>query len=177
MSPLEAPRLLLEPSGGVRLDWIEPVRGAVKILRTADPLAVPAGTRLPANEAEALDGHRIEPALPDRAYDPEPPAEGHCYYTPLTVWNGMYTVGHGVALSRVPDPSDLRATRGGGGSAAVPVAFGSRFAGSGPRKPAPRWSSLAKAHPRWAQRSRRNYRDRLFRRLRPARVLDAQLAA
>jgi len=115
VSALEAPRLLLEPGRGVRLDWIEPVRGAVKILRTADPLPVPAGTRLPANEAEALDGHRIEPASPDRAYDPEPPAEGHCYYTPLTVWNGMYTVGHGAALSRVPDPSDLRATRGGGG--------------------------------------------------------------
>ncbi len=37
------------PGRGVRLDWIEPVRGAVKILRTADPLPVPAGTRLPAS--------------------------------------------------------------------------------------------------------------------------------
>jgi hypothetical protein len=121
VSPLEAPRLLLEPGRGVRLDWIEPVRGAVKILRTAAPLAVPAGTRLPAIEAEAIDGQRIEPAAPDRAYDPEPPAEDHCYYTPLTVWNGMVTVGHGVALSRVPDPSDLRATRAGSGSSGIRV--------------------------------------------------------
>ena len=41
MSALEAPRLLLEPGRGVRLDWIEPVRGSVKILRTADPLRRP----------------------------------------------------------------------------------------------------------------------------------------
>ena len=115
VSALEAPRLLLEPGRGVRLDWIEPVRGAVQILRTADPLPVPAGTRLPAAEAAALEGRRIEPASPGRAYDPEPPTEGHCYYTPLTVWNALYTVGHGVALSRVADPSELRATRAGGG--------------------------------------------------------------
>ena len=120
VSPLEAPRLLLEPGRGVRLDWIEPMRGAVKVLRTAHPLPVPAGTRLLANEAEALDGYRIEPALPGQGYDPEPPAEGHCYYTPLTVWNGMSTVGHGVALSRVADPSELRATRAGGGLGSGP---------------------------------------------------------
>jgi tetratricopeptide (TPR) repeat protein len=114
VSALDAPRLLIEPGLGVRIDWNEPLRGAVKLLRTPGPLPVPAGTRLPANEAEALDGHRIEPASPGRAYDPEPPAEGYCYYTPLTVWNGTYMVGHGVALSRVPDPSELRATRAGG---------------------------------------------------------------
>ena len=97
-----------------RLDWIEPVRGAVRSCTLADPLPVPAGTRLPAAKAAAR-GRRIEPASPGRAYDPEPPTEGHCYYTPLTVWNALYTVGHGVALSRVPDPSELRATRAGGG--------------------------------------------------------------
>src|SRR5262249_11373873 len=50
----------------------------------------------------------------DRAYDPQPPATGLCYYTPVTGWGESWTVGHGVALSRATDPSDLRATRTGG---------------------------------------------------------------
>ena len=72
----EAPRLLQEPTGRVRIDWIEPARGSVKILRTAHPLPLPAGSRLDAAEAKALEGHWIEPAAPDRAYDPEPPRAG-----------------------------------------------------------------------------------------------------
>ena len=32
VSALEAPRLLLEPGGRVRIDWIEPARGSVKII-------------------------------------------------------------------------------------------------------------------------------------------------
>ena len=44
-----------------------------------------------------------------------PPTEGHCYYTPLAVWGDTSTVGHSVALSRVADPSELRATRSGSG--------------------------------------------------------------
>ena len=62
VSALEAPRLLLEPGGRVRIDWIEPARGSVKILRTAHPLPLAAGTRLATAEAEALSGHWIEPA-------------------------------------------------------------------------------------------------------------------
>ena len=41
ISTLEAPRLLVEPSGRVRIDWVEPPRGSVKILRTARPPAPP----------------------------------------------------------------------------------------------------------------------------------------
>jgi hypothetical protein len=57
---------------------------------------------------------------PDRAHDPEPPAEGYCYYTPLTVWAGTYTIGHAAALGRVADASELRATRTGSGLGAGP---------------------------------------------------------
>ena len=135
VSALEAPRLLLEPGGRVRIDWIEPARGSVKIMRTAHPLPLAAGTRLAMAEAEALDGHWIEPVAPDRAYDPEPPAEGHCYYTPLTVWAGTYTVGHAAALSRVADPSELRATRTGSGLGA----------GSGGTRVTLRWRWAAEA--------------------------------
>jgi hypothetical protein len=113
--PLEAPRLLQEPSGLVRIDWIEPLRGSVKLLRTQNPLPVPAGARLNAADAERLEGHWIEPAAPDRTYDPDFPREGHCHYTPFTVWAGVWTAGQGVTLSRVPDPSDLSANRSGGG--------------------------------------------------------------
>jgi hypothetical protein len=115
VSPLEAPRLFMEPGGRVRMDWIEPARGTVKIIRTTRPLLLPAGSRLSQVEAATLEGSWIEPFAPDRAYDPEPPAEGHCYYTPLTAWSGTLTVGNMVALSRAADPSELRATRAGSG--------------------------------------------------------------
>jgi hypothetical protein len=115
VSALEPPRLLLEPTGRVRIDWIEPVRGSVRILRVSTLLTVAVGTRLTAAEVDALDGRWIAPETPDRAVDPDPPFEGHCYYVPFTVWAGMYTVGNASALSRVPDPTELRATRLGSG--------------------------------------------------------------
>jgi hypothetical protein len=117
---LDAPRLLVEAGGRVRIDWIEPARGSVKILRVAAPLLQAAGTQLPTVEAGPLGGHWIEPVAPDRAYDAEPPAEGHCYYIPLTLWAGTYTIGHAAALSRIADPSDLRATRTSSGFGAGP---------------------------------------------------------
>ena len=115
ISTLEAPRLLVEPSGRVRIDWVEPARGSVKILRTDAPLPHPAGTRLLSQQTEALDGRWIDAVAPDRAIDAEPPTEGHCYYTPLAVWGDTSTVGHSVALSRIADPFELRATRSGNG--------------------------------------------------------------
>jgi hypothetical protein len=117
ISPLGAPRLMREPGGRVRIDWLEPARGSVRILRTVGPCSRPPGTRLTTALAEALDGRWIEPAGPDRAYDAEPPGDGqgHCFYTPLVGSSGIWTVGHGVALSHVTDPSELRATRAGGG--------------------------------------------------------------
>jgi len=120
ITALDAPRLVPEPTGRVRIDWIEPVRGSVKILRTGHPLLLPAGTRLTTADALTLDGRWLEPAAPDRAYDSEPPAEGHCYYTPMTAWGESWTVGQSVALSRVADPSELCATRAGSGLGAPP---------------------------------------------------------
>jgi tetratricopeptide (TPR) repeat protein len=116
----EAPRLIQEPTGRVRIDWIEPVRGSIRILRTPHPLPLPAGARLAAAEGGSLDGHWIEPAAPDRAYDPDPTRNGLSYYTPVAVWGDAWTVGHGAVLSRVPDPSELRATRAGSGLGSTP---------------------------------------------------------
>ena len=117
IKPLGPPRLMREPGGRVRIDWLEPARGSVRILRTVGPCSQPAGTRLTTAEADALDGRWIEPVGPDRAYDSEPPGDGqgHCFYTPLVGWSGTWTIGHGVALSHVSDPAELRATRAGGG--------------------------------------------------------------
>jgi hypothetical protein len=115
ISTLEAPRLLVEPSGWVRIDWAEPARGSVRILRTAGPLPHAVGTRLSARQTNALEGCWIEAVAPDRAIDAEPPSEGHCYYTPLASWGDTATVGYSVALSRVADPTEVRATRSGNG--------------------------------------------------------------
>jgi hypothetical protein len=101
--------------GRVRLVWDEPARGTVKIVRTARPLAAAPGDRLSLAEAEALEGHWLDPTAPDQAFDLVPPALGVCYYTPLTLRGGTMTVGHPALFSCVPDPSDLRATRVGHG--------------------------------------------------------------
>jgi hypothetical protein len=113
VAALDAPRLVREPGGRVRIDWAEPIRGTVAILRTSATLPFPAGARLTAAESEAVTGSWIKATTPARAYDPEPPLQGLCFYTPLTLWGGVWTVGHGVALSEVPDPSGLRAVRAG----------------------------------------------------------------
>jgi hypothetical protein len=115
VSPLDAPRLVREVNGRVRIDWVEPVRGTVAIARTPQPLPLPAGTRLSASEAESLAVRWIEPVSPGCTYDHDPPANEPCFYTPLTLWNSNWTVGHGIALSQVTDPSDLRAVRASGG--------------------------------------------------------------
>ena len=167
----EAPRLLQEPTGRVRIDWIEPVRGSIRILRTPHPLPLPAGSRLTAADARALDGHWIEPAAPDRAYDPDPPRIGLSYYTPVAGWGDTWTVGQGSVLSRVPDPSELRAPAPAAGWARPPAASGSRSDGDGTRKPWPRWSSPDRV---------RLPRDRAIRsrprRTSPARITTARTA-
>jgi len=115
VSPIDAPRLVREVGGRVRIDWAEPVRGSVAIVRTAGGVPHPAGTRLTAAEAESFAGRWIDPISPGRAYDQEPPTDGPCFYTPMTLWGGVWTVGHGVALCQVTDPSGLRSTRASGG--------------------------------------------------------------
>lgn len=111
--PPNPPRLLLTPDGRVRLDWIEPARGSVRILRTPRPLPYAPGTVITLAQAEQLGGHWITILGPDRAEDSAPPGNGLCHYTPLLAMGGNLTVGHGAVLSRVADPSDLRVTRVG----------------------------------------------------------------
>ena len=84
----------------------------------ADPPHHNASTRCsgsPAQvaEAEQLGGDWLALSGPDRAEDADPPAAGFCYYTPLLMVGSRLTVGHPAALSRVADPSELRATRSG----------------------------------------------------------------
>jgi hypothetical protein len=115
VAALAAPRITPQRDGRIRLAWDEPARGTVKILRTARPIMA-ADDRLSVAAAEALEGQWLEPVEPDQATDPAPPPLGVCYYTPLTLWGGTFTVGHPVLYSCVPDPSELRATRVGHGN-------------------------------------------------------------
>ena len=55
--PLSPPRLTLTPGGQVRLDWTEPPRGSVRMLRSARPLPHAPGTQLTFAEAEQLEGN------------------------------------------------------------------------------------------------------------------------
>ena len=57
---------------------------------------------------------RIAPTTPIR------PASGLCHYTPILAWAEAWIIGHGAVLTRVPDPTDLRATRAGSGLGSTP---------------------------------------------------------
>ena len=111
---LAAPTVTIEPDRRVGLHWVEPPRGLVKILRTARPLPYVPGTRLPPAETVALAGDWVEIDASDQAHD-DPPAASVVYYTPMTSWGGSVTVGHAAVHSTLADPTDLRATRVGGG--------------------------------------------------------------
>jgi hypothetical protein len=76
---------------------------------------LPPGTRLSADEARALGGCWFDPVTTDRAYDSNPSSTGACHYTPVTCCGQTWTLGHGATLGRVEDPTDLCATRAGGG--------------------------------------------------------------
>ena len=110
----DAPAVSLEPDGRVRLRWVEPHRGIMKLLRSVRPLPHAPGTRLSPAQIAALEGDWIEPSATDHALDTPPPS-GACYYTPMVSWGGTVTVGRSAVFSRVIDPSDLRTTRVGNG--------------------------------------------------------------
>ncbi len=116
LPPMNAPRLMITPSGHVRVDWTEPPRGSVQILRTTKPLPAAPGAQLSVATAEQFAGDWLPLLDPNRAEDTDPPTAGFCYYTPLLLIGNLLTVGHPAALSRVADPSELRATRTGGPS-------------------------------------------------------------
>lgn len=110
VEPPPAPRITLSPLGRVRLDWIEPARGSVRILWTPEPLSHAPGTSLSEAEVNALQGRWLASNAPDRAEDDEAPAAGG-HYTPFLSLGGSLIVGRGVGLSLVADPTDLRAVR------------------------------------------------------------------
>ena len=82
VAALEAPRLLLEPGRRVRIDWIEPARGSVRIVRTEQPLPHPAGARLTMAEVDALGDTQLSRRLPIGPMMPSRPPRGiaitHC---------------------------------------------------------------------------------------------------
>lgn len=153
--PLDAPAITPEPDGRVRLRWVEPARGIVKVLRTQRPLDHPAGARLKPVEVASLEGEWVEVSAPDQAHD-APLANGVCYYTPMTAWGGVATVGRSAVYSCVTDPSDLRASRAGGGQVHLRWRWGPRGAQSlvatragapptGPEDPAARVETVHEA--------------------------------
>ena len=115
---VDTPTLSLGPGGRVRVRWVEPSKGIVKLLRTPRPLPYPPGTRLSAARIAAIEGDWVEVTAPDSAEDAPPAAAaGACFYTPLNSWGGNVTVGHPAAYSCLADPSELRASRLGDGRA------------------------------------------------------------
>jgi hypothetical protein len=108
--------VVLSPGRQVRLDWIEPPRGQVRILRTNHRLPHQPGSRIDQAQADHLGGEWLITSGPDRAEDSNPPTAGISYYTPMVALGGTYTVGEPAVVSRVVDPTDLRANRLGGPS-------------------------------------------------------------
>lgn len=100
---------------GLRLSWTGRTRGEVAVIRTARPLPIAPGSHLTRAQARALDGRWLVSDGNQHVHDPDPPASGVCYYTPLTAWGESLTVGRAEAYSCVADPTDLRAQRREGG--------------------------------------------------------------
>jgi hypothetical protein len=83
----------------------------VKVVRTQQPLPFAPGLSVEPAQVHARGGEWLDTSVPGGAFDPSPPPAGVCYYTALTSWAGLLTVGHAAAFSCLPDPSDLRAQR------------------------------------------------------------------
>ncbi|WP_165250084.1 hypothetical protein [Paludisphaera soli] len=110
-SPVGPPRLTVEATGRLRIEWDEPARGTVRLRRTAEPLAPAPGTETSEAQIEAQPGDWIAATGPGRAEDFAPPGSASRFYTPVTSWNGDLIVGRAASLSRLADPTDLRAVR------------------------------------------------------------------
>jgi hypothetical protein len=63
------------------------------------------------DQAGAIDGLWLGTTGNNHAFDASPPTSGIWYYTPLTSWGDVMTVGRSTVYSCVPEPSDLRAVR------------------------------------------------------------------
>ena len=113
---IETIQAALMPDGRVRVSWIEPEIGRVRILRTDRPLNVVEGQRLRASEVDALPGDWLALSGPGRAIDPKPSiGSAPRHYIPFTEAAGAVVVGRMLVFSQLPDPTDLRAVRVGGG--------------------------------------------------------------
>ncbi|WP_337174900.1 hypothetical protein [Paludisphaera sp.] len=111
LTPVGPPRVSLEPTGRVRVEWVEPSRGSVRLRRSAGPPPQPPGAIVSAAEAESTPGDWIEPNRPGAADDFDPVGPTGRYYTPFTAIDGRLIVGQGAWLASLADPTDLRAER------------------------------------------------------------------
>lgn len=102
-----------EPDGSVLIAWRPPRQGRVRILRTPKPLGRARGEALAPAELRAHKGLWLPVIALDQARDPDPPLRGSAWYTALISWGGRLVVAADNVLSRVADPSDLRARRVG----------------------------------------------------------------
>ncbi len=104
------------PDGRVGLNWAEPDRGQVRILRSTKPSTWAAGERISKESIDTTDARWITVNAPGQAIDPDPPSVA-AYYIPFVIWGGMATAGQGAIFSTLPDPTELRALRVGPGRA------------------------------------------------------------
>ena len=135
---------MLSQDGQVRLDWIEPPRGTVRILRTTAPLPYRPGTRLepgPGRAARRQTGSSRPARTAPWTLDP-PPAGPLLLHAAPGRGGRTLTVGHSAVLGWLADPSDLRATRTApaGDDSRRPV--GSSSAGD--------WAEGGDARPGWS---------------------------
>lgn len=114
LAAMEPPELFPGADGRLRIDWVEPSRGQVRLIRSEAPLPFDPGDRLSPGQVTTLAGEWVEVYAPDHAFD-TPPLSATWHYTPLVCWAGTWTVGKSSALSLFDDPADLRAWRLGNG--------------------------------------------------------------
>ncbi len=113
ISGLEPPTLRIEPEGRLRLGWLPPQRGAVRILRVPRSVDLMFGSKLSTSELEGLKGVIFEAVGLDHAFDSAPPESETCLYYPLVGWAGEWVVGRPAIFSCLADPTDLRVVRVG----------------------------------------------------------------
>jgi tetratricopeptide (TPR) repeat protein len=115
VEPVPSLEFSVAPGDQLRLDWPAPRRGQVRVIRSPFPPNWRPGDQADPQPLLAAGAVWLPQTAPDHTFDPAPPPVGIAYYTPLTSWGDHWTAGPSRPFSRVPDPTDLRVVRVGGG--------------------------------------------------------------
>jgi len=110
-APVGPPKLTVEATGRVTIEWTEPTRGTLRLRRTVGMLPLAPGASVTDSEVERTPGAWIVPVAPGRAEDWPPGEAAGFVYTPMVARDGGIVVGRGASPSPLRDPSDLRAVR------------------------------------------------------------------